>query len=407
MPNVPALRVDLATVVRLWLHRQGVATPRGQRTLTKRRLSDHLVATGGLQLDPISAVDRAHYVTLWSRFGSFNRRRVDDWVYRDRIGYEYWGHEASILPAAHLPHALRRMRGFPPRSWSGRSWWKVYATSTASKRRVLRRLRQHGPLESADFATPPAERGAKAVRGGAMPLPKEDTRSLRLLWHDGRVAITTRRNHRRVYDLAERVYPRVAPSTTAAFEDSWLLRGLSGNGIASERHLTGYITGPNLSPAARRRVLARNLRVGRIIRVDVADLPGPFYALPEHVANLTQLAEPTGTSLICPFDSLLWQRHRAEELLGFRYRIEIYVPSAKREFGYYTLPILHDGALVGRLDPQLHRDRDELDIQLLQLEPGVKRTTGLTRGLRETLNSLATFVGATSITLPHGWRRLA
>ena len=194
-----------------------------------------------------------------------------------------------------------------------------------------------------------------------MPMPREDTRSLRLLWHDGRVAVTTRRSFRRVYDLAERVYPATDPASTAAYEDSWLLTGLSGNGVATERHLTGYITGPSPSAADRKRVLTRNLRAGRIVEVEVPGLRGPFYSLPEQVEALGTLPDPVGTTLLCPFDSLLWQRQRAEDLLGFRYRIEIYTPPAKREFGYYTLPILHDGSLVGRLDPKLHRDRDQLE----------------------------------------------
>ena len=101
------LRVDRDTVVRLWLARQGLSLSRGHSTISKKRLSDHLVRTGGLQLDPINVLDRAHYLTLWSRFGAYDRRRVDGWVYRDRVGYEYWGHEASILPASSLPLGLR------------------------------------------------------------------------------------------------------------------------------------------------------------------------------------------------------------------------------------------------------------------------------------------------------------
>ena len=228
-----------------------------------------------------------------------------------------------------------------------------------------------------------------------------------LLWHDGRVAVTTRRSFRRVYDLAERVYPATDPASTAAYEDSWLLTGLSGNGVATERHLAGYITGPSPSAADRKRVLTRNLRAGRIVEVEVPGLRGPFYGLPEQVEALGTLPDPVGTTLICPFDSLLWQRQRAEDLLGFRYRIEIYTPPAKREFGYYTLPILHDGSLVGRLDPKLHRDRDQLEVRALELETGVKRSRRLTGGLGEALQSLAEFVGATRITLPRGWRGLA
>ena len=384
----PAPRIDRDSVVRLWLHQQGLSKPRGLTTLSKRRLSSHLVRTGGLQLDPINAVDRAHYLTLWSRFGPYTRQRVDDWIYRDRIGFEYWGHEASIVALEHLALGRRRMKAFPPKNLTQRAWWRVYDTSAGSKRRVLRRLREDGPKESTDLVS------------------KEDKRSLQLLWHAGRVAVTKRRHFRRVYDLAERVYPPVTPATTRAFEDSWLLRGLAGNGIASEGHLAGYITGPSLTAAERTQALARNIKAGRIVEIRVPETRRPYYALPEHLDILPRLPEPSGTTLLCPFDSLLWQRQRAQELLGFHYRIEIYTPPPKREFGYYTLPILHGGALVGRLDPKLHRDRNVLEIKALRLEPGVTRDAGLTGGLGEALRSLGTFLGATSVILPRSWRNL-
>ncbi len=399
-------RIGLDQVVRLWFQRQGLTAPRGTRRLSRDTLTDHLERTGALQLDTINVIERAHHLALWSRFGPYDRKRFDRWVYGDRIAYEYWGHEASILPISHLPIGRRRMRRFPPKSWSGKSWWSVYRTSPASKRRVLRRLKEEGPLESADFEHTPEEFGPDGPPGGAMPLGKEDRRSLKLLWHAGRVAVHSRRHFRCVYDLAERVYPECAPVSPAEFEDSWLFIGLSGNGIASEQHLANYMTAPSLSAETRKRVIARNLKSGRILEVRVDGHRQPFYALPEHLDALDVLPEPEGTTLICPFDSLLWQRKRAEELLGFRYRIEIYVSRAKREFGYYVLPILHDGRLVGRLDPKLHRDRGELEVKALHLEPGVRRDSGLERGLAEALDSLRSFVGGETLTLPKGWSQL-
>ncbi len=398
------VRLDRQSVVRLWLERQGLHRPRGTVKLTRRTLTDHLERTGALQLDTIHVVDRAHYLTLWSRFGPYDRRRADRWLYRDHAAYEYWGHEASILPISHLPLGLRRMRHFPPDSWKKASWWKIYDVSTASKRRVLRRLRAEGPLESGDFARDPNKHGGKPPPGGTMPLPKEDTRALKLLWHAGRVAVADRIHFRPVYDLAERVYPEAAPATAAEFEDSWLLLGLAGNGVASERHLVNYLTAPALKAAERQRVIRRNLRQKRIVELSVEGVRGVCYALPEHLDALAEAPEPEGTTLISPFDSLLWQRGRAEELLGFQYRIEIYVPPAKRRFGYYVLPILHHGRLVGRLDPKLHRDRGELEIKAIFLEPGFRRDLRFERGLGEAISSLGEFVGAERLTLPEGWR---
>jgi uncharacterized protein YcaQ len=382
--------------------------PRGSRPLTRTGLTDHLERAGALQLDTINVVDRAHYLTLWSRYGAYDRTKLDRWVYRDRIAYEYWGHEASILPISHLPLGRRRMRRFPPKSWSGKSWWSVYSTSTASKRRVLKRLREEGPLESADFERTDEHFDDPRLLGGAMPVPKEDKRSLKLLWHDGRVAVRERRHFRCVYDLAERVYPDGDAATPTEFEDSWLLIGLAGNGIASERHLLNYWTAPKLGAETRRRVIARNLKKGRVVEVRVDGVRGPCYALPEHLDGIEAVPAPKGTTLLCPFDSLLWRRERVEELLDFRYRIEIYVPPAKRQYGYYVLPILHDGRLVGRLDPKLHRDRGLLEIKSLHLEDGFDGDSRFVAGLRGSLASLAEFVGADDLQLPRklprGWQ---
>jgi uncharacterized protein YcaQ len=377
---VSPAQVDREAVVRLWLHRQGLVRPRVKR-LGRAAFVDHLQRTGGLQLDSINVLDRAHYLTLWSRFGCYDRKRVDAWVFQDRVGYEYWGHEASVLPAGNLPLSRRRMRRWKPAG----AWWAERWPSPASIRRVLGRLRKEGPLESVDF---------------------EDKRALQVLWHQGRVAVSSRRHFRRVYDLSERVYGEGSAASLAEYQDSWLLTALSGNGIASEQHITGYFTAPRPSAEERRRVIKRNLKQGTVVELAVDGIRGRCLALPEQLEQLDRLAAPEGTTLLSPFDSLLWQRTRAEELLGFHYRVEIYVPAAKRRFGYYAMPILHQGRLVGRLDPKLHRDQGRLEIKAIALEPGVGRDRDLDAGLADTLGDLARFVGAATIKLPRGWGRL-
>ena len=399
--------VEVADVTRLWFHQQGLTRPRGHVKLTKARLTKHLERTAALQIDPINVVERAHYLTLWSRFGLYNKAQLDRWIYRDRVAYEYWGHEASVLPISHLPLGRRRMAGFPPTSWEARSWWKVYQTSGVSKRRVLKRLREEGPLESGDFRRQSGDTSTGNWADTAIPLAKEDGRSLKLLWHAGRVAVSNRRHARIVYDLAERVYPESEVVTQSEYDDSWLLLGLGGNGIASEKHLANYITGPELKVAERKRVIKRNTRSGRVVEVRVKGSRETHYALPEQLEIVSQLDDPVGTTLICPFDSLLWQRKRVEDLLGFRYRIEIYTPPAKREFGYYVLPILHDGEFVGRLDPKLHRDREELEVKTIVLERGFKRNAKFDRGLAEALDNLRQFTGADALKLPRAWSKIA
>ena len=397
------ITVEPEAVTRLWLQRQGLHVPRGSVSLNRASFVDHLERTGALQMDSVNVVDRAHYLTLWSRFGAYERSTVDRWVYQDRIAYEYWGHEASILPISHLPVGRRRMRRFPPDQWKERSWWPHFRTGPGSKRRVLGRLRDEGPLESVDFERESNEWADGTRPGGAIPIPKEDKRSLKLLWHDGRVAIRTRRHFRCVYDLAERVYPEGPVATPTEYEDSWLLAGLSGNGVVSEGHLTNYITGPSPLAPVRKRILQRNLRRKRIVEVRVRGRRGAFYATPEHLEALDDAPEAHGTHLVCPFDSFLWQRKRAQQLLDFDYKIEIYVPAKKRVFGYYVLPILHDGRLVGRLDPKLHRDRGRLEIRSIHLEAGYSPDVRFHRGLSDALDSLRRFLGADTLKVPRGW----
>lgn len=395
MSRSPILKVTLQEAIRLWFNRQGMATPRGSHALTRETFVDLLERVGGLQLDSINVTERAHYLTLWSRFGTYDRAALDTWIYQDRVAYEYWGHEASVLPMSHLPLSRRRMRAFPPESWQNAAWWARHETPAASKRRVLKRLRSEGALESVAFT--------KAVHKDTA---KEDKRSLQILWHAGKIAVSSRRHFRRSYDLAERVYPESEVASKAAYEDSWLFVGLKGYGIASEQHLINYFTAPKLKAPERKRVIERNLKQKKIIEVGIEGRPGHYYMLPEHQALLGTLNKPTGTTLVCPFDSLLWQRVRAEEWLNFKYRIEIYVPQQKREYGYYVLPILHDGRFVGRLDPKFHRVNWTLEIKALYLEEDFSRTDRFVRELREALHDLCTFLGATDLVAPQGWSAL-
>jgi len=386
-------RIDVEQVRRLWFVRQGLQRPRSRR-LTRGALAGLLESAGGLQLDSVNVLDRAHHLTLWSRFGTFDREALRRWIYQERLAYEFWGHEACVLPPSQLPHSRRSFKLFAAES----EWWKQHRPPAGVMREVRRRIREEGPLESAEFKS--ERKGSGAWWGW-----KQEKLALELLWRKGELAVSDRRHFRRVYDLSDRVYPEGPISSRAECEDSWLWRGLSGNGIASERHLSSYFTSPRLMAPERRRVLDRNLNAKRIVEIELPGLPAAFFATPETLDTMSRLPRPRGTTLLCPFDSLLWHRERAEELLGFHYRVEIYVPPAQRRFGYYVMPILHEGRLVGRLDPKLHRERGELEIKAIQLEKSFEDGDEFRAALGETLRDLAAFLGASRIALPAGWRR--
>ncbi len=388
-------RLSRDTAVRLWLDRQGLLRPRGRR-LTRRALVEHLERTGGLQLDSVNVLERAHYLTLWSRFGDYSRETLDRWVYRERIAHDFLVHVACLEPPSRLPLSRRYTRDFDPQQ----KWWQDRKAGLAVRRRVMRRIRNEGALESAQFKS-----GEQPNISGWWGW-KAEKMALEWLLRKGKLAISERRSFRRVYDLAERVYPPGPIASRRDYEDSWLFIGLAGNGVAPARHLANYVTVPHPKAPLKREIIARNLRAGRIVEVEVDGLAGPCYALPELLEEVSKLPPPRGTNLVCPFDSLLWQRARAAELLDFDYRIEIYVPRGQRRYGYYVLPIFHEGRFVGRLDPKLDRSAGRLLVHAIHLEPGFKADAGFKRGLSGCLSELAAWLGAGSIDLPAGWRRL-
>ena len=393
-------KISQQQVVRLWLSQQGLLECNQPRTLTATSFVEELERLGGLQVDSVNVLDRAHYMTLWSRFGGYDRAQVDAWLYQDRLAYEYWGHEASILPISHLRLGKRRMKGFPPKRWENASYWSRYETSPESKRRVLKLIRQNGALESSDFEPTAKDKADRSLLGWGSVIPKEDKRSLGLLWHAGKLAIDSRVSFRKKFNLAERVYSAdIKAASLKEYHDSWLMIGLQGNGFASESHLKNYWTAPSLAAEERREVIQRNLRKKAIVAVQVEGCKETYYGLPEYLEAPT-LPAPTGTTFICPFDSLLWQRQRAEDLLAFRYRIEIYVPEAKRQFGYYVLPILHDGSFAGRFDAKLHREESRLEVKAVFLEEEFKPSAEFRRNVKQRFSQFAEFLGAAKLQLP-------
>ena len=392
--NLP-YRVGREQAVRLWFDRQALGAPRG-RAFTTEALSDLLERTGGLQLDSVNVLDRAHYVTLWSRFGNYDRATLDRWVYGDKLAHDYMAHEACLVPPSRLPLSRRRMRNFEGNS----SYWQRLRDDPTIERKILARIRREGPLESSAFKGQPGQAGAWWEW-------RDEKLAIEYLYRKGKLAVSERRSFRRVFDLGGRVLPPGRAASQREYENSWLLQGLAANGVAPERHLYHYLSLPSLAAPVRRATIARCLHAKRIVEVEVEGLRGPCFALPGMLENLDALPAPRGTNLLCPFDSFLWQRKRAEELLGFEYRIEIYVPAPKRVHGYYVLPILHEGRLVGRVDPKFDRQANRFLLRNIQLDdPKLKSDPAFRAGFAESIRDLAAWLGAGAIDLPRGWGTL-
>jgi uncharacterized protein len=399
--------LPLRAVSSLFLERQHLARPRS-RPLTPSRLVRFAEDVGGVQMDSINVVERAHYLTLWSRFGPYDRARLDDLVYRRRLLFEYWAHAACLVPTSMLPWWRRAMLDYRSRhtGWSG--WLRRNPKLLAQ---VKAAVESNGPMANGDFVT----RRARGGRGGWWSW-QPFQHALHHLWMTGALTVHSRRHFHKRFDLLERAVPAVAglQAVTAEEFTRWHIeRSLHALGAATDADLAGYLTFPRFMSAARRVALAAMLERGEVQEVPVEGSRVRWLALTRDVPALARAARnPTpsrGTTLLAPFDSVLWYRERVARLFGFSYRIEVYTPGDERVHGYYTLPILHDGALIGRVDAKTHRPERRLEVRHVHLEPwfaaaaappaGGQRLdqAAAFAGLAEALRSLATFVGATSL----------
>jgi len=406
-PAVKPPVVSLAAVRALFLQRQHLARPRASG-LTERRLTRFVEDVGGIQMDSINVLDRAHYLTVWSRFGPYDRARLDRLVYKRRLLFEYWAHAACLVPTTMLPWWRRAMLDYRVRHTGWSDWLQRNA-------RVLRAVeaavRANGPMGNADFY---ARRPVGGRKGWWDWKPSQH--ALHYLWMTGAVTVHSRRHFHKRFDLMERAFPDADDNdvvSSEAFTRWHLERSLHALGAATDADLGRYLSFPRLLPGARRAVLRSMIERGEIAEIAVEESPGRWLALARDLPALARAerrrSTSRGTTLLTPFDSLLWHRERVTRLFGFDYRIEVYTPGPQRVHGYYTLPLLHHGQLIGRLDAKAHRAERTLEIRHAHFEPWFanarKPPAGADRldrdealaGLAETVASLATFVAADQV----------
>jgi uncharacterized protein len=399
-----------SAVAALFIARQHLARPRTRR-LTARSLLAFVEDVGGLQLDSINVVERGHHLTLWSRFGPYERATLERIAYRRRMLFEYWAHAACLVPASHFPAWRRVMTDYSVRS---RAWGGWLQKNRAVLRAVEEAITANGPMSSADFE----HRRAPGAAGGWWNW-KPAAHALDYLWMSGRTQVHSRKHFQKRFDLAERMMPEAvgqAALTPAEFRRWHLRQSLHALGAASESDLRMYLTYPRTEASDRRQALRAALRSGEIVEVEVKGARSRWLALAEDLPALAAAGRrrrpATGTTLLSPFDSFLWHRERTRQLFGYDYRLEVYTPGPKRVHGYYSLPIFHDGQLIGRLDPKTHRALKRLEVKAVHFEPWfakgeappaaswgpVDRDAALA-GIGDALRSLAAFVGAEDVTV--------
>jgi uncharacterized protein len=344
---------------RIALAAPGLATPAGRAAGGPAALRAALQRLGAIQIDSINVVARNHELVLAARAGAHDPAAFERLVYRRRAGFEYWGHAASFLPIGHYRLFLPRMRRMAAIT---RGWWgDVRRRNAHLYGPVLDRIRAEGPLAASAFRDPSGPRRGTWWDWAPAKHVLED------LFDQGTVLVHDRVNFERRYDLAERVLPAgLDTSEPTAAEAALTLTVLAAGalGVGTAADLADYF---RLRPEDARPALAEAIGAGLLEEVAVAGWAKPAYLLPG-TRMPRRLAHPP--VLLSPFDSLIWSRERTRRLFGFRYRLEVYVPAAKRVYGYYTMPVLHGGELVARVDPKHDRATGRLLLRALHLEDG-------------------------------------
>lgn len=355
--------------------------------VSKRDVLEAIRRMSILQIDTIHVVARSPYLVLWSRLGDYRPSWLGDLLEEGRL-FEYWAHEASFLPIEDF--GLLRHRMIDP----GGMGWK-YSHEWIEKNgdvieHVLDRIVREGAMRSADF-----RRERKA--GGGWWEWKPEKRALEMLFTAGRLMVAKRDRFQRVYDTRERVHPAWDDAGLPPIESAHaglVHRAASALGVATARWLADYYRMTRAeTDAAIERLAARG-----ILREIVVDgWPDVAWSPIDRVPLLEKAraggVRPSLTTLLSPFDPLVWDRKRAEQVFGFEYRLECYVPAPKRRWGYFVLPILRRGRLVGRLDAKAHRKDGRFEVHALYLEDGVTPDDSLTKDVAAAIAECATWHG--------------
>lgn len=386
--SLPALHLSVTQAQRLHLAAQGLL--RKPRTRARKAdVIDTITRMRLLQIDSIHVVARSPYLVLHSRIGEYPPEWLEEALSSGRLA-ECWAHEACFVPAADFPlhRAWARQRGM---HWAYKHAARTHAEHREGMDGLLGRIRELGAMRAADFES-------ESRSAGGWWSWKPEKRWLEAWFALGELMVTRRERFQRVYDLAERVLAKLdppfeqahSPDTHEALRERFIIDSVRALGVTQARWVADYY---RLKPAVTDRELAPWVASGELIMVQVAGWNVPGYVHRDHAELLTQAVQgrlrATHTTLLSPFDPVVWDRARAQALFGFEYTIECYVPEAKRRYGYYVLPILHRGRLIGRLDAKAHRRDGVFEIKALFLEDGVVAEATM-------LEELATAVLATA-----------
>jgi uncharacterized protein len=372
---------------------QGFAEPKPRGPVTRAHLRRLISRIQVLQLDSVSVAVRAHYAPVFSRLGPYDRDVVDRaaWSHSarsPRLLIEYWAHEAALMAVDDWPLLRWRMREYTHGRWR---------TEVVKKKQrladdIVAAVAEHGPMTAGEIETHVGE--DRPGKKGPW-WDRSDTKWVtEALFSAGVLTTATRVGFARHYDLTERVLPREVVAREVDDDEAireLTLRAATALGVATEPDIRDYF---RLSPKQAKPAIAKLVADGELEPVEVDGWTAPAYLR----AGQTVPRRDRGTALLCPFDPLIFFRPRVQRLFDFHYRIEIYVPQPKRQFGYYVWPFMLDGQLVGRVDLKAERTRDALNVVGAFAEPG-QQPSRVADALAAELRTMASWLGLGEVTV--------
>ncbi len=338
-----------------------------------------------LQIDTIQVVARSPYLVLWSRLGAYDM----DWLHQLHAEghlFEHYAHALCFIPIEDYPLYRRLMLEDRRISKGWQRWAKKHPEII---QKVLQTVKKMGTVCSSDFNTKRINTGWGSV--------KEEKIALDYLFASGELMIPYRQKFRRYYDLRERVLPDWDDSKAPSFERArrkLVLKAVRALGVARDDWVANYV---DFSKTEIPPVLSKLAEEGHLITAEAAGWHKPAYIHPDQLESVKAAEagtlQPDHTTLLSPFDPLISDRDRTAELFDFDYKLEAYTPVKDRRFGFFCLPILHQGRLVGRLDPKAHRKEKRLEIKALHLEEGFEIKDDFIQALRQTLQDFIRWQG--------------
>lgn len=395
--------IDNTTARQLFLDRHGLAVLSGRTTTD--RVSETISALGFVQVDSINTVSRAHHMILSSRLPGYKETHLKRLLENDRQLFEHWTHDASVIPTASFPHwRLRFERDRAKLIGRWRNWRQNGFEEKFNE--VLKQVSDHGPVSSSTVG----ENEARS-KGGWWNWHPSKT-ALEFLWRTGELSVCHRRGFQKIYDLTERVIPQAHLAQRFDVDETidWAARSaLDRLGFATSGEIAAFWD--LITPAEAKRWCEAKLATGDIIEALIEGADGSLrrsFLQPETLATLDKLPPlPSRVRILSPFDPALRDRKRAERLFGFYYRIEVFVPEPKRQYGYYVFPVLEGNSLIGRIDMKAYRADDRLHVRAFWPEVKTRMGKGRVGKLESEIDRIARFADCGSVSFEPDWLRVS